>query len=107
VATYDILVFQDFFAELDLPPSIGRGETVTATVTLYNYSSDTQAIRWSQLPPTGTAGVRVAGLSLRPGDVATASFSIRAEQPGDFTLRLTAVGEQVFDVGCQGLTVTP
>ena len=108
VATYDILVFQDFFAELALPPSVGRGETVTATVTLYNYSPDTQAIRLEPAPADWYSLVsEPPALSLRPGDVATATFSIRAERPGDFTLRLTAVGDQVFDVVARDVTVTP
>jgi hypothetical protein len=108
VATYDILVFQDFFAELALPPSIGRGETATATVTLYNYSSDTQTVRLEPAPADWYSLVsEPPALSLRPGDVATATFSIRAERPGDFTLRLVAAGEQVFDVVAADVTVNP
>ncbi len=108
VATYDILVFQDFFAELALPPSVGRGEAVTATVTLYNYSPDTQSIRLEPAPADWYSLVsEPPALSLRPGDVTTATFSIRAEQAGDFTLRLTAVGDQVYDVVASDVTVTP
>jgi anti-sigma factor RsiW len=108
VATYDILVFQDFFASLTLPPSVGRGETITATVTLYNYSPDTQTVRLEPDPADWYSLIsEPPALSLRPGDVATVTFSIRAERPGDFTLRLTAAGEQVFDVVAGDMTVTP
>ena len=43
--TRGVRVFQDFFVDLDLPPSIARSEEVTATVTLYNYLPQAQAVR--------------------------------------------------------------
>jgi len=107
-ATYDVVVFQDFFIALDLPPVITRGEEVTATVTLYNYSPQAQTVRiepapadWYSLTSSPQA------LTLPPNDVATATFSIRAEQSGDFSLQVNAVGERTSDAIAGEVTVEP
>ena len=106
VATYDILVFQDFFVDLDLPPTITQGEDVTVTVTLYNYLPQAQTIRIEPIPADWYSLASFPQtLTLPPNDVATAHFSIRAEQSGRFSLQVAAVGERMSDAVARDVTV--
>lgn len=107
-ATYDIVVFQDFFIALDLSSVITRGEEVAVTVTLYNYLPQTQTIHL-ELAPADWYSLTSSpqALTLPPNDVATATFSIRAEQSGDFSLQVTAIGESMSDAVVREVTVEP
>lgn len=105
--TYDLVVFQDFFVELETPRVVAQGETVTVTATLYNYVPQPQMVRvepvaaeWYNLvePPKS--------LILAPNDVGTTQFIIRAEQPGDFSLQVNAVSERMSDGVAVDVTVT-
>ncbi|MEE8390860.1 MAG: alpha-2-macroglobulin family protein [Anaerolineae bacterium] len=74
VATYDDVVFQDFFIDMDLPPTITQGKKVTATVALYNYLPQAQTVQ-VELPPGEWYDLVSAPqktLALPPNDVASA-----------------------------------
>jgi hypothetical protein len=107
VATYDIVVFQDFFAELDLPATIVKGEAVTVTVTLYNYLDQAQTVHL-QPEPAGwyTLESSPRDATLPPGGVASATFTIRAEESGDFALQVIVTGEGMSDAVARGVRVT-
>jgi uncharacterized protein YfaS (alpha-2-macroglobulin family) len=109
VATYDIVVFQDFFIDFDLPETISRGEEVTVTIILYNYLPQVQTVElepipgeWYRLvsPPPRT-------LTMPPNDVATARFVIRAERTGHFPLQVIATGERMSDAVAKEVIVEP
>jgi hypothetical protein len=106
VATYDIVVFQDFFIDLDLPPAITQGEEISATVTLYNYLPQAQTVR---IEPTSADWYSLISspqvLTLPPNDVTTAHFSIRAEQSGHFSLQVVGLGERMSDAVAREVTV--
>jgi hypothetical protein len=109
VSTYDIVVFQDFFLDLDLPAAVKQGEEISATVTLYNYLEQDQTVlielapsEWFDL--VSSPQVR---LTLPPSDVATADFVIRPAETGQFSLQVTAEGERVSDGIAQEVTVEP
>ena len=108
VATYDLVVFQDFFFELDLPAVITQGEEVTVTVTLYNYLPQAQTV---QIDPVGAEWYRLVSsppaVTLPPGDVAATHFSIRAERSGHFSLQVSAVGASTSDAVAREVTVEP
>ena len=108
VATYEIVVFQDFFVELDLPPTIAEGEEVAVTVTLYNYLPEAQTVRL-ELPPVDWYSLisTPQTLTLPPNGIATATFSIRAEQSGDFSLQVAVVGERMSDAVAREVIVEP
>jgi anti-sigma factor RsiW len=105
-ATYDIVVFQDFFVELDLPQVVSRSEAVTATVTLYNYLDRTQTIQLTPQPDDWYALESPPDpLTLPPSGVASTTFVIRAEEVGDFALGINAAGEGMSDAATAGVTV--
>jgi CD109 antigen len=106
VTTYDILVFQDFFVELDLPAAIGQGETVAVNITLYNYLPEAQAIQLDPVPADWYSLVAPPqSVTLPPNGAATVTFTIRAEQAGDFSLQVVATGEHTSDAVATGVTV--
>jgi hypothetical protein len=106
VATYDIVVFQDFFLDLDLPPAVTQGEEITATVALYNYLPQAQTVQIELAPAEWYTLVSPPqALTVPPNDVATATFVIRAEQTGRFSVQVTAVGERMSDAVVRDVTV--
>ena len=109
VATYDLVVFQDFFLELDLPPVVAQGEEVIVTVTLYNYLEQAQTVQVELAPGEWYTLISAPQktLTLSPNDVATATFSIRAERAGEFSLQVTGVGEHMADAVARDVVVEP
>ncbi|MFN2271871.1 MAG: alpha-2-macroglobulin family protein, partial [Anaerolineae bacterium] len=106
VATYDIVVFQDFFAELDLPAAITQGETVTVTVTLYNYLDREQTVRLQPEPAEWyTLGSPPLDVTLPPEGIASATFTIRAQEAGNFSLQVGVTGEGMSDAIAREVTV--
>ena len=109
VSTYDIVVFQDFFLDLDLPPAVKQGEEISATVTAYNYLDQDQTVL-IELAPSGwydLVSSPQVRLTLPPNDVATAEFVIRPAEAGQFSLQVTAEGERVSDGIAREVTVAP
>jgi hypothetical protein len=106
VATYDIVVFQDFFAELEMPAAITQGETVTVTVALYNYLDRAQTVRL-QPEPAGwyTLESPPQDVILPADGIASAAFTIRAEEIGDFALQVIVTGEGMSDAIAREVTV--
>jgi anti-sigma factor RsiW len=105
-ATYDIVVFQDFFAEIDLPAAITQGETVTVTVTLYNYLDRAQTVRLQPEPAEWYAlESPPLDVTLPPEGIASATFTIRAQEAGDFSLQVVVTGEGMSDAVITGVTV--
>jgi len=97
-AAYDVVVFQDFFVELDLPDAIAQGEEISASVTLYNYLEQAQTVQLELVPDDWYEVVSTPEPVTLPGnDVATVPFTIRAEQSGDFALQVVAAGERMSD----------
>jgi uncharacterized protein YfaS (alpha-2-macroglobulin family) len=105
-ATHAIPVFRDFFAELDLPATVAQGETITVTVTLYNYLEQHQTVRIEPLPDDWhTLETPSPTLDLPPNGIATAQFAIRIEQTGHFSLQINIVGDQMSDAISRDITI--
>jgi hypothetical protein len=98
VATYDIVVFQDFFVDLDLPSSVAVGERVTASITAYNYLDTAQSIQLALTPADWyKTVVPPEQIQVGPNSVGSTSFTIQIEESGQFSLVVQAVGEQMSD----------
>ena len=88
VATYELLAMKDFFIDLDLPPTIKRGELVTVTVTLHNYLPEDRTIRLEPAPADWyRPGAPAPSAAVPSEGGATAQFSIRASVPVAFHSR--------------------
>ncbi|MCJ7739134.1 MAG: hypothetical protein MUQ10_17775, partial [Anaerolineae bacterium] len=94
----DLVVFQDFFIDAELPTTLHVGKPVTATVTLHSYLAETQLVDlvpqpagWYTLLESPTR------IALEPESLTRATIVLRPEQAGSFTLQIDAVGERMSD----------
>lgn len=103
-----ITVFQDFFADIDLPVSLSLGDEVSVPVTCYNYLKTPQDIRL-QLAPAGWFESPTLDLSLHLGanEVRSVNFHIKALRVGVQTLRVTAQTPKLADAVEREVRVTP
>ncbi|HEV3197393.1 MAG TPA: MG2 domain-containing protein [Bryobacteraceae bacterium] len=91
--TSSLKVFQDFFAELDLPVTLTQGDQVSIPVAIYNYSGSHGEVRlrlqqdnWFSL--VGDAPDK--NLSVESGRVGGSQYTIEAKRIGKFKLMLKA-----------------
>jgi hypothetical protein len=104
-ATYDLVVFQDFFVELALPDEIRMGEPVTITATIYNFLPEAQAVTILPSPDVWYTLLSGAGVVTVPADdVASVQLVIRTDDSGTFLFRVNAEGAQMGDA--VGIEVT-
>jgi type II secretory pathway pseudopilin PulG len=103
-----IPVFQDFFADLDLPVSLSLGDEVSVPVTCYNYLKEPQDIRihlaaadWFESPAQNLS------VHLEANEVRGASFPIKVLRVGNHALRVTAQGAKVADAVERKIRVVP
>lgn len=97
-ATYDLVVFRDFFVELALPSDIRVGEPLTITATLYNYLPDPQPMTLQPAPGDWYTLLSAPDvLVIAPDGVASAPVVIRPDKRGVFTFRLDAAGAHTGD----------
>lgn len=91
--TSSLKVFQDFFAELDLPVTLTQGDRVSLPVAIYNYSGSAGKVHlrvaqddWFSLADD----VPEKSLTVEPDRVAGSQFTIEARRIGKFKLTLMA-----------------
>jgi uncharacterized protein YfaS (alpha-2-macroglobulin family) len=103
-----IPVFQDFFADIDLPVSMSLGDQVSVPVTCYNYLKEPQEVHltlargtWFESPTTDLS------VSLGANEVKSVGFPIRVLRVGTNSLRVTAQGTRVADAIEREISVVP
>ncbi len=91
-ATSSLKVFQDFFADLDLPVTLTQGDRVTIPVAVYNYTGANGSVElklqpedWYSLEDDATKN-----LTVDAGQVGGAHFTLEAKRIGKFKLTLSA-----------------
>ena len=103
-----IAVFQDFFADLDLPVSMSLNDQVSVPVTCYNYLKEPQDIHLTLAPdPWFESAVRELSLHLGAGEVKSLTFPIRVLKVGTHALRVTAQGTKLADAIEREVQVMP
>ncbi|MBV8818103.1 MAG: carboxypeptidase regulatory-like domain-containing protein, partial [Acidobacteriaceae bacterium] len=91
--TSSLKVFQDFFADLDLPVTLTQGDRVEIPVAAYNYSGSRGDVHLELQPADWFALVDDAGnknLTVDGGRVGGSQFRIEAKRIGKFQLTLSA-----------------
>ncbi len=106
----DVVVFQDFFVDLDVPESLTRGDEVSVPVAVYNYLDGEQTVTLTL--ELGEAFELVgAGLGepmvLEKGAVRGTSFRVRARTVGRQPLTVTARGATLSDAVRREVRVVP
>jgi uncharacterized protein YfaS (alpha-2-macroglobulin family) len=109
IATESILVFQDFFIDIDLPRVITQGDEISVPVTIYNYLPERQRISLEivhgssfQLLDTPTKSISVQG-----NDVKVEYFRIKAKDVGRHKLTVYAYGSKMNDAVSRDVEVLP
>lgn len=109
--TSPLRVFQPFFVDLDLPVNLTRNDEVAFPVAVYNYLKDRQPVKlelqkedWFEL--TDGQGLS-RSLDLKPGEVTSVKFRIRAVKIGHLPLTVKAFGSTKSDAIRRIIEVVP
>jgi uncharacterized protein YfaS (alpha-2-macroglobulin family) len=91
--TSSLKVFQDFFADLDLPVTLTQGDRVSIPVAIYNYSGSQGDVKL-QLQPEDwyslVSDVPTKTVEVESGRVGGSQFTLEARRIGKFKLTLSA-----------------
>jgi alpha-2-macroglobulin-like protein len=104
-----IRVFQDFFADIDFPASLTRGDEVTFPVAVYNYLPTPQTVKLELSPGDWYTALGPTSISvdLGPGEVKGVEVPVRVEKVGVNTLTVKAQGSQKADAVARMVRVIP
>lgn len=108
--TGSIKVFQDFFADLDLPVTLTQGDRVSLPVAIYNYTGHRDDVQLQLEPADWYALSGDSSDKSVPVDsdhVGGASYTLTANRIGKFKLKLTARMSGRADVVVREIEVVP
>jgi hypothetical protein len=110
-ASAPLRVFQDFFADIDLPVALTQNDEVAFPVAVYNYlrAAQTVSLELKEAPwfeVIDGLGLKRT-LKLEPNQVASVKFRIRAKKVGRFSLLVDARGAKMSDAVKRGIDVLP
>jgi uncharacterized protein YfaS (alpha-2-macroglobulin family) len=91
--TASLKVFQDFFADIDLPVTLTQGDRVSIPVAIYNYSGSRGDVRLHLQPDDWYSLVEDSPektLAVESGRVGGSQFTLEAKRIGKFKLTLSA-----------------
>ena len=111
--TEGIVVFQDFFIDLDLPVALTQNDEISMPVAIYNYLEDSQTVQiklevdqdtpWFELMDTASERL----VDLEPGDVTVVYFRIKALEVGWHELTVSGYGTRMSDAIERRIEVMP
>jgi hypothetical protein len=109
--TVPLKVFQDFFVDIDLPVALTQNDEVAFPVAVYNYLKTPQTVRLElQAEPWFTLldqGGLIRKLNLKPNEVTSVRFRIKANKAGWQPLTLKAFGSKMSDAVKRVVEVVP
>ncbi len=110
-ATVPLKVFQDFFVDIDLPVSLTQGDEIAFPVAVYNYLPTPQTVKielqketWFELLDQGGL---VRSLDLKPNEVTSVKFRVRAGKIGAQPFTVKAFGSKKSDAVKRTVEVVP
>ena len=105
-----IRVFQDFFADIDLPVTLTQNDQVSIPIAIYNYLPGKQDVRlklaqegWFEL----VNDVPEKTLALNSGQVDVVYFTLKVKEIGWHKLTVHAFGSQMSDALARQIEVVP
>jgi hypothetical protein len=104
-----IRVFQPFFVDLDLPLALTQGDEVWIPVAVYNYLEVPQSVTLAFEAKSGfdVVGASKQSLDVKPGDVTSVYFHVRARDFGRHRLEVVATGTEFGDAVRRAIDVQP
>jgi hypothetical protein len=108
-ADASLRVFQPFFADIDLPVALTQGDEVWIPVALYNYLPEAQTVKLTFEAESGFELLDPAErtIEVRPDDVTSVRFHVRARDFGRHAIRVAAVGSKFSDAVRRQVDVYP
>lgn len=110
--THPILVFQDFFVDIDFPVALTQNDEVSVPIAVYNYLKEPQKLDlvveldendpWFDLLDEAQKS-----LSLDAGEVNVVYFRVKARKLGYHKLTVNAYGTKMSDAVRKGVEVVP
>jgi hypothetical protein len=104
-------VFQDFFVDLDLPVALTQNDEVAFPVAVYNYLKTPQTVKldlkqepWFDL--VDDKGL-TRSLDIKPNEVTSIKYRIRAKKIGNYPLTVTATGSKMSDATKRVIEIVP
>ncbi|MBW1811715.1 MAG: hypothetical protein JRJ87_26235, partial [Deltaproteobacteria bacterium] len=104
-----ILVFQDFFIDVDFPATLTRGDQISVPVAIYNYLEEPQTISlqlenegWFTLQDSSTKAI-----ALDAGGVGVEYFTLTVEQVGWHGLTIFGYGSEQSDAVRRTVEIVP
>jgi uncharacterized protein YfaS (alpha-2-macroglobulin family) len=109
--TVPLRVFQDFFVDIDLPVALTQNDEVSFPVAVFNYLPKSQTVKlelqsesWFELiDPEGAT----RALDLKPNEVTSVNFRIKARRIGYQPLTVKARGTTMSDAIKRSIEVLP
>ncbi len=108
-STDGLVVFKDFFVDLDMPVAMTRGDQVEFPIAVYNYLETAQTVNleisagdWAELGSGSTVAVE-----LQPGEVKGVGVSLTAMKVGWHAVTVTAVSSGSDDAVQRLVEVVP
>jgi uncharacterized protein YfaS (alpha-2-macroglobulin family) len=104
-----VTVFQDFFADVNFPAELTRGDEVDFPIVVYNYLKVAQSVQLTvDSAPWFTAlGSVNTQLDLAAGEVKSVNIPVRVDQVGTQTLTVHAIGTKASDAVARSVRVIP
>ena len=109
IAEAELVVFQPFFLQVDLPYSAVRGEEFPVKIALYNYLDATQdfVVELEESADFSLLDDGVRSIAVAPGEVGGVEFDIRLTTLGHLPLKVTARSRESADAVIETLLVEP
>lgn len=108
-ATRGMLVFQDFFTDIDLPVALTQNDEISVPVAVYNYLTKNQSVRlvlveddWFDLLDT-----KEKRAVLSPNEAGVEYFRIRVKDIGTHRLTVFAYGSEMSDAISRSVRILP
>jgi hypothetical protein len=107
--TTDVRVFQDFFADVDLPPVVTQHDELSVPISVYNYLPTPQKVTLTvaEAPWFALRGPRTETIELAPSQVGVRHFRIAVRGTGRGTFTVEARGQSMADAVERSLTIRP
>jgi hypothetical protein len=108
-STSGITVFQEFFADINFPATLTRGDEISFPIAVYNYMDEAETVDIELSADTWftALGETTATVELQPGEVAGLNFPVRVDEVGLKTLTVTAIGSHGQDAVQRAVLVEP
>jgi uncharacterized protein YfaS (alpha-2-macroglobulin family) len=104
-----LVVFQDFFVDVNFPATLTRGDQIAFPIAVYNYLEEPQTVNLTLEPANWytPGGATAQQVTLGAGEVAGVSFPVTVESVGLHTLTVQGIGSAKSDAVARTVRVVP